>query len=331
MKRIILSLIIISISYCSYDSCSEESDYTKCELHQITEETGFSCYIGYLKNREHRGCIPFPEDSNTQKNYIKIMNGMTKEFYSCEPKYEKDLYTDEYYSYSNANFEKESYSKGEEIIFDTGNLPENEKKIMQGIKTCSYLFYGKFLDELKQISTDYSNYKGYENIQDKTICFNAEQFPDLKDLIDCGYAEIKYTKNDKEYHIKTCFHIPNDKMPESLLHIFKTNFIDFELELAGEIFDKIEEYDELSKNQINSRRLSSTSIEVIVEDKNGKKVKYTDISDNIELISNGSEKSKEEPKGTEKSKEEPKGSENSNNSNFFKLNILLFSLILFNF
>ena len=327
MKRIIICLIVFSISYCSYDSCVGESDQTKCENHQIDEYKGFSCYkFSNEDNEAEKSCFPFPDDSNSQKSYVNIFNGMGKELYSYDPKYESGIY-----DFSEEEFftlKKESYSKGEEIKYEGETFSEEDKKIItQQKNTCLYFYYGKYFDELYELSNDLSKYKAYENIQDKNICFNANQFSELKDLVDCGYAEIKYVIENKEYNIKTCFLIPGNNMPEDLESFFKKEYIDIlfeEVSISSDLFYNIELYEQ-TKNQAqdNSRRLSSSSTryEAVVENKNGKKVKYTDSSNSIEIIANDAEESNSN-----------KNTKNSN-SNKLKFNILLFifTLLLLNF
>ena len=45
MKIYIFLLLIISTIYCSYDSCENENDHTKCSNHTIDELTDFSCHF----------------------------------------------------------------------------------------------------------------------------------------------------------------------------------------------------------------------------------------------------------------------------------------------
>ena len=108
--------------------------------------------------------------------------------------------------------------------------------IIKSKNTCGYLLFGRYFDEA--ISNPDLN--GYPNINDKNICFKASKFPELEDLIDCGYAEIKYKVNDEEYKINTCFYLPNDKIPENIVKVYKETFIDQLLE--GEDGDGILDY-----------------------------------------------------------------------------------------
>ena len=45
MKMYILLFLIIYTIYCSYDSCENEANHTKCLNHTIDELTGFSCHF----------------------------------------------------------------------------------------------------------------------------------------------------------------------------------------------------------------------------------------------------------------------------------------------
>ena len=113
---------------------------------------------------------------------------------------------------------------------------------------------------------------------------------ELKDLIDCGYADITYTSNGKEYNIKTCFYIPNEKMPEKLGEYFKTNFIDYSFQeiIYNLIIDNEEYYRNMTSSFEDSRRLSTNNYKVIVEDKYGRKVKYSKDQKKDEKVENSS-------------------------------------------
>ena len=310
MKRIIICLAFFSIVFCTAESCDDEEDATKCSTHTI-EYNGFSCHkISYEDESE---CGIFPDNASTQKAYFNLVNGMEKEIYSGIPissRAEQDINEEVIQMSSN----KESYSKGEEIKITLKELTQSDINLINSNSTCSYYYYGKVFDYFNDLSQNYSNYKGYPNITDKNLCFNAKQFSDLKDLVDCGYAEIKYKSGNKEYEVKTCFYIPNNKMPEELGKYLKASFIDVIMADYGYIsqtFQLIEQYDEMAKSleEANANRRASTiepSYEIVVENKDGKKVKWTDTSSDVEVIDKG------------------------NDSNMFKLNIiLLLSLLLF--
>ena len=145
-----------------------------------------------------------------------------------------------------------------------------------------------------------------------------------------GYAKIKYVSEGKVYNIKTCFYIPNNKMPEEFGAYFKKEYVDtlFEDEesLFPQIFYSIENHNEMIPEEGDYRRLSSIGFEVEVENKNGKKVKYTDSSNDIEVIEKGSEETKDLPKDSDS--EQTKEPEKNNNSKMFKFNILLLLISL---
>ena len=311
MKRIIICLAFFSIIFCTAESCDDEEDATKCSTHTI-EYNGFSCRKFSYVNSDETGCTPFPDNAGSQKGFLNIMNGMTKELFSGIPTSLLEVNGINELPQFSSN--KESYSKGEEINLTLNELTRSDINLIYSKSTCSYYFYGKVWDYLMDFQKNISNYKGYPNITDKNLCFNVKQFSDLKDLVDCGYAEIKYKSGNKEYEVKTCFYIPNNKMPEELGKYLKAKFIDTLMEDDGAIsqtFQLIEQYDEMAKTlkEANANRRAATikpSYEIVVENKDGKKVKWTDTSSDVEVIDKG------------------------NDSNMFKLNIiLLLSLLLF--
>ena len=107
---------------------------------------------------------------------------------------------------------KESYNLDEVVEFEKASFTNKDKDILFSEKTCTYYFYGKYYWDPKKIK--------YEDITDKNICFNAQQFDDFKNLVDCGYSEMKFSIEGKNYEIKTCFLIPNDNLPKSLNDIY---------------------------------------------------------------------------------------------------------------
>ena len=314
MKRLVIGLALLSLIFCSDESCSDETDKTKCSEHSVSE--GFSCYkFSYEyseedeedEEEEEEVCTVFPNSRNSQKAYLDLANGMMKEFYSAYPEIEDEEKFVQFYP------NKETYEKDEEIILREGDISQSDREIIFSKKTCTYYYYGRVVDNLEQ--NGYQDYNGYPNITDKKVCFNAKQFPELENLIDCGYAVIKYNIGNNKYEIKTCFYIPNNKMPEDLFKYFKSQFIDI---LFGEegffSFLSFGIYGDDSDDEDNRRLLSSTyGFEIEVEDKNGKKVKWTDTSDDLIVIEEGNEIVNEE----------------DDNSNILMLNlILLLSLIL---
>ena len=328
MKRIIVALAIFSISYCSSERCSSESEGVQCESITVDDINGFSCYkTSYEDDLSDYECLALPEDISKLKPFINLFIGMSKEDMSGYAYYIKSMNDDpdNYETYDILS--KDTYSKAEVITFKEESYSDEDIKIINGNKTCTYLFNGKVYDELRQLGENMNEYK---NIEDKTICFNAEQFSELKDLVDCGYAKIKYVSEGKVYNIKTCFYIPNNKMPEEFGAYFKKEYVDtlFEDEesLFPQIFYSIENHNEMMPDADGYRRLSSIGFEVEVENKNGKKVKYTDSSNDIEVIEKGSEETKDLPKDSDS--EQTKEPEKNNNSKMFKFNILLLLISL---
>lgn len=89
--------------------------------------------------------------------------------------------------------------------------------------------------------------------------------------------------------LKTCFYIPNNNMPDKVLALFKRDFVDDILnEFLEEILDTINAGNKEEVEDGDRRRLSSLSYdEIVVENKNGKKVKYTSDSNSIEIVEKG--------------------------------------------
>lgn len=325
MKKIILALILINAILCSSESCGNEKTQSNCKAHDITEYNDFSCYK--IKNsytiesddeededvEEEEGCFPFPNDANSQKSYINLSIGITKELFSL-------YYTDYQYSGIDGDTLKElyfpyeesakaSYGIDDQIIISGKQITDEELKILKSKNTCGYLLLGRYSDE----ATSNPNLKGYPNINDKNICFKASKFPEVKDLIDCGYAEIKYKINDEEYKINTCFYLPNDKLPENIIKIYKEVFIDQIIEDGDGIMDILfsaytgdeedEDYNDIKEKRMNiikkigrigkrntGRSLAeAASYQIIVEGKTGKKIQYKSGSTEIEVIAKGSQ------------------------------------------
>ena len=291
-KFIILCILFYSI-YCSYSSClGETTGFSQCKNHDI-EFNGFSCYkcdYPIIDDEEdevedNMYCIPFPDKSETQKKYKKFILGYYKELGSSIEEMKKEIT-------AISIFKKEKYSKDETITFEIEKLSNEDKKILKGNKTCSYLLKGRYLDNIKKYPS------GYPNIVDKNICHNAEQFSDLKGLVNCGYAQIKYYIWDKPYNYSTCYYIPDNNFPEELKVLWRLLYFQVE-----ELFDILEwGDDEYEKNignkgnkifkKSNKRNLQENSgeeYEIIVEDKFGKIIKYSSNSTEMIVLEKGDE------------------------------------------
>ena len=120
-------------------------------------------------------------------------------------------------------------------------------------------------------------------------------------------------------------------MPEEFGSYLKDAFIDSDFEgVIPQMFNNIEYYEMISQYSEN-RRLDANNCEIIVEDKNGKKVKYTPGSTDIEVIGNVNDQNNNNNSDNNNSNNN-NNNNNKNNNNMLGLNIiLLLSLILLNF
>ena len=261
MKSIIFLFILFHCIYCNMDSCSKEKDYSNCTNHNI-ELNDFSCYqLKYFETIENKQrCIPFPDEAKTQELYWQIFMGTVKEF-CCVGNFRNKYFGAE----TLLVLEKESYNKGEEIYMYPINGTESfeDMERYESQNTCFYKYYGNFSEEEKM---------PYQNITDKNICYNVDQFDELKNLFNCGYGEIKYIVDGKTYGIKSCFFVPNKNLSVELRKIYKKFFVDKLFE-NGIIPLNIE----LSANK-------EIEYDIIVEDKNGQKVEYSSDLDDIKFI-----------------------------------------------
>lgn len=274
MKKLYLSfvfLVTFTSILCSYESCADENDFSKCTSHNI-EIDDFSCYQSKIKifNIEQNTCIPYPDNPNVQKQSSKILSGITKEFHSGAY-----YYNDGTVPFFIEQTEKETYSKGEIIIISNGTLTEDDKRIIVGNNTCLYQFYGRFMENVHKGSFI------YPDITNENTCFNVDQFNDLKNLINCGYSETNYTYKGKNYSIRTCYIMPDDYMEktveQSYLKLQKLSFESF-LEVIADYNDKYGT-NSLSKklnilNGLSKKRQLDDDLkyEMIIKDKNEKKL-----------------------------------------------------------
>ena len=219
MLKFLISLLLISYLFCYYRPCQININDNTCRLGEDEALiNGFSCHR--FDDGYYISCQLYPDNPEIQKTALKIQNGMTKEVYSGISDLEDEI------DFSNIKLfttEEEKYSKEEEIVLQKADLTSEDKRIILSRKTCAYQYYGRFVEIIPKI-IDFKDWNGYPNIKDKNECFNAEQFPDLKDLIDCGYAEIKYKLySDVELKINTCFYIPNNNLQSNSELILNDN------------------------------------------------------------------------------------------------------------
>ena len=90
-------------------------------------------------------------------------------------------------------------------------MTTKDKEIISSGKTCTSYLFGGYQE---------GSSEGYKNIPDKNTCFNAQQFDDLKNLVDCGYAIINFSIDGEDHQIKTCYLIPSDNMPKNFSTLY---------------------------------------------------------------------------------------------------------------
>ena len=286
MKRLILLLLALYSINCDVFECSKDENITNCSSHNLKELGDFTCHAFIYNELNKSECSIFPDSAEDQEVFWKITNGFSKEGLSFSSTFETP-YFDEREVYDNfiAIPEKEYYGKDEIVKVKYTSPSEEDWKIIRSKNTCLY----KFMDDYQ-----------YVNLTDRNECFNTLQFPDLKNLINCGYATITFkTYSGDPFTLKTCYFIPDNHLPDSFQKYFKTIFMDLVLEGVIKSFsyeDDTIEYEDLLKQkkaylkQIMKRKLQDTSdhkYEIIIEDKYGKKYKYTDKSNEPEVIEEG--------------------------------------------
>lgn len=298
MKRFIILLLTFYAINCTLKECEKESDTSKCYSHDVDIDN-FSCHLIHYDTSNIRNrideeeseelfpdrCVAFPDLSKDQKTIWDLSLGNGKEETSIIAPFEKDMTFFEFLP------EKETFAKNEDITAKISELSSTDNKILRSKNTCMYKYLGKTMEANKLVHTEESK-----------ECFNVYQFPDHENLINCGHAIINLSSNGKQYEYKTCFFIPDNHLDKSLLKYFKLEFVDPLLDLlaqsAASEFN-LEQSISLIKSNIKNgsrRKLqSSNSIkyDLTVEDKYGKKYKYSTDKDEPELIEEGLQGDKE--------------------------------------
>lgn len=185
------------------------------------------------------------------------------------------------------------------------------------------------------------------NITDSNECFGTQQFPELADLVNCGYATVNFYYSGSNHTFKSCFYIPDNHLSEDFQNYFKLIYIQQYIEKIIEALDRSslpDEEDEEEEEEIDSedflkslkssfkksdkRKLQSSGIyyELVVEDKFGKKYKYTDSKAEPEIIEEGMQGDK--PYGTTPTTPVKDVDYSKMTLTNFKLLIFLISLIL---
>ena len=282
MKRLIILFLIICSTVCDYESCVEETDDTKCSSHALDGIDGYSCRLfsapdfDFEENRDTDFCGIFPDSAEDQKIYWRLSLGESKELLSAVKAYIGN-YLDQV-----AEPTKDYFAKDEIVEFKLRTLTDEERKTILNANSCAYQFLGRFLEHPK----------AEKNITNKNTCFNAYQFSELKDLINCGYSTITYNISGTKLTVNTCFYIPDNHLPDNLKALFKQLFVEPKISSIIDIYSNEGPSNLKSKQKIiprGIRKLESEDIqyELVVEDKYGKKYKYVKDKVEPEVIEEG--------------------------------------------
>ena len=302
MKEFVIFLISIGSILCTFNSCLYTLDLTNCTENTVEDVPDYTCHAFSFdkiddedKEKAFRGegCIPYPNSEEYQKMVWRIFRGQNREFMSS---YYKLVDDDELFPMIG---EKEYYEKDEVIYVKEDQISSGDKEKMKGRNTCNYHFMGRYLENPT------SNF----DLSDPSVCHKVDRFSDLDDLINCGYATINfYNPDGTQKTFRTCFYIPDNKLPSDLNLYYKKSFMETSLinlfilvdefdeflnlkSNQKELLNKLKEFQELQ--QISKIRKLQTMIDLLqnydltVEDKFGKKYRYTDSSDYPEIIEEG--------------------------------------------
>ena len=323
MKEFGLLFLLFNICICSYRECIDESDTTKCSSIGTTEEEfkNWKCVKTYNQNDpSYPSCTYFPINENAQNIFSNIENGENKEENS---KYPNGLHTSSY---------KQIFEINNKNIEINHSITNKDIQIQQNKNTCAYISFGQYYEQVSECEStkDSSECKiKYEGVKDKNKCFNADQFDDLKNLINCGFAQVKISFGGEEKITTLCSYIPTENLNEDILPYFKYRYIDKII---------IDDLKEIIEDDLIGRRLETEIIyEMLVEDKDGNKVKYTSGNYKVEKI--GYEEDLDEAISKESTPSElandesttevnPKDPNNGNNIKFLFFKILFAFLLL---
>ena len=284
MKRFILLLLVFCAVNCSLSECVKEENTSNCYSHEI-EIDNFTCHkVHYntssIKKKDGEDesiysindiCSAYPDSAKDFTTFWDLTHGNGKEEMSILPSSSEELYY--YYLYDP---EKESYSKDEDVILKAKEYSSIDMKTIQSKNTCMYKFIGKSIEANKLVNTEESK-----------ECFNVYQFPDHENLINCGQATINFSTNGKNYEYKTCFFIPDNHLDKRFDKYFKGVAVDYFVQTL---------INSVNNGLTRRRRLQSNNnlnYELIVEDKYGKKYKYSGDKDEPEVIEDGMQGDKE--------------------------------------
>jgi hypothetical protein len=306
MKEFSLLFLLFNICICSYSDCIKERDTTKCSSIGTTEEEykNWKCVKTYNQNDpSHPHCTYFPINENAQNIFSNIEDGESKEENSKSPNV----------FYTSSSSSKQIYEINNKNIEINFSVTNKDIQIQQNKNTCAYISFGQYYEKVSECerTKDSSECKiKYEGVKDKNKCFNADQFDDLKNLINCGFAQVKISFGGEEKTTTLCSYIPTENLHEDILQYFKYRYIDKII---------IDDLEEIIEDDLIGRRLETEIIyEMLVEDKDGNKVKYTSENYKVEKISNDESTTEANPKDPN----------NGNNIKFLFFKILFAFLLL---
>ena len=208
-------------------------------------------------------CGIFPDSAKNQKIEWKIEQGFTLETMSTSP----ELFNESNYV---AEPQKEFYEKNETILIKKKLISNEDLTIIKSKNTCAYIAFKVY------------------NLTDKNICFNTNRFPELKDLINCGYANITINKTGKIFTINSCYFIPDNHLPVEFQKLFSKMYIENGIRYLVKYMEKPEEL-KRKKEKVRNLEDDEIKFEMTIEDKYGKKYKYTEQSLEPKIISNGTQ------------------------------------------
>ena len=230
MKRIIILSIMFFSILCTYRSCLEETDQSKCTTHTFESKYNFlSCFKIDNDDDENR-CMPFFTNENSQKAYTKFYRGLSKEDISVYPLSEtKDS---DYFEFDKDSYGINDIIKYKKVTF-SDILTEEDIKIINKKNTCEYQAQARFADP--------DNYQGQIkiNISDANVCYNIDRFEDSKDLLssllELMHDELNFCGNIK---LDYCPIYDQTKEQEAL-NFFRTVHFNLNNSVLSQLFHSI--------------------------------------------------------------------------------------------
>lgn len=277
MNKLLLLLLSIYCVFCSMDDCTYSTDQDLCNSIKV-EDNSLYCFKADLYDplREEvvSQCLVYPKTAEYQKLYWQLENGLNKELYSIDGK----NYVTEEIEAQLIKPKKEFYNTNEVIKTGPGSLSSKDEEIFKSENTCAFNLFDKFMRNPNE---------KINNITDKNTCFNARQFEDLENLIDCGYAIIKFKVNGENHEFKTCHLVPTSKFPQSYSILYMSYI---EEGAADDLLKDLLLHISKNDGSDERRRLATITYEIEAENKYGRKVKYSSQNtQNFEILAEGVE------------------------------------------